>query len=95
MEGNKDFSWPTPIDSTFFVAGANNLSSRQSPKQALSKDQLSRTHLPVRIQDGRIRTNMNLRKFFTRDGDVHGFIRRTRKSKKGFQCQNIFCNIHS
>ena len=83
MEGEKDFSWPTPIDSTFFVARTNNLSSRQSPKQALSKDQFSRTHLPVRIQDGRIRTNMNLRKFFTRDGDVHGLIRRTRKSKKG------------
>ena len=83
----RDFSFrPKSNGSAMLVQSAKYLSQGQSNHtENASKDHVHRSGLPVRIQDGRHRTNMNLRKFFARDGDVGGFVRRARKSKKGFR----------
>ena len=87
MDGNDNFTRPTQNDSA--ISEANNLSRGHSPiTHAVPKDHIRRSGLPVRIQDGRHRSNMNLRKLFTRDGNVHGLIRRTKRARKGlvFDC---------
>ena len=84
MASNSNFTCPIHIDSAIFVASANNPSPGQSTyTHSTSKDQVRRSGLPVRIQDGRHRTSMNLRKLFARDGNVQGLIRRTKRPKKG------------
>ena len=82
MAASSSTTWPVHVDSAIFVA--NNLSRGHSPdSHAVSRDQVRRSGLPVRIQDGRYRPNMKLRKLFSRDGNVQGLIRRTKRARKG------------
>lgn len=84
MADENNLPWPSRVDLAAIVGSANNLSPGQSPYTLpASKDQVRRSGLPVRIQDGRHRASMNLRKFFARDGNVQGLIRRTKRPRKG------------
>lgn len=91
MECNDNLTWPGHKYSTVSVESANNLSSGQS--RHTQRDQ-GRSGLPVRMQDGRPRTTMNLRKLFARDGNVHGLIRRTKRPKKGLVNMLVLFYVH-